>query len=530
MLADMMLAEDAINERFERVHRACHKCGAGMTDQDDGWWLCERCGEAVRDHVSWSALRLHHRCPQAFYLKYLQEAVEPALPLRQSVGGQWHQWQHKYATACRENDRERDFDAARTLMAPYSDRVRELATEFMYNFSYDPEGWRGRGGTEIYRRVPLGDELPDFVCYIDLLEHNAYDNRLTVTDFKTPPARAYKDLDYPPPQVLWYAWAAYETEKDLADVQEVEMVRWIVPDSVRQSWTMYPPFTGTEKQVVRLTERALQAENYPTTPSVEACTYCPFYHECDAAQEYELTAPKCPDEAATLVEKVNALRDQVSNLVGAVSHRQVLKDARKILEWIDRLSDTAREQRDLDEQERKAIIEAAEAFRARANRIQALVQDWVFNVGPIAVGASAYGYHYPKWHEEGRVQAEPGDIEAFARACREENLNPLDFVKQWDKGTLGKTFADYLTDPEDRPTGDVTESPFGDAEETVQQKSAVADTLEKVKPSRTWGRRKIQAKNPWNDEGETDEANDGEPAWADALKSQQPTTAEDDDK
>jgi ribosomal protein L37AE/L43A len=480
--------DSSINERFERTQRLCHKCSRWMHQDDAGlMWTCGSCGESVRDHVSYSALQMWHKCPQQFHLTYLQDEVKPAMPLRPSIGGEWHEWQHQYAEACRKAGRERDFDAARMLMAPYSDRVRTLAREFMHNYTYQPDAWRGRGGSEISRRVPLGDDLPDYVCRIDNLEYNPLDKRLTITDFKTPPSQAYEHTEMPPTQLYWYAWAACESEADMADVWEVDMIRWIVPDSVQQSWTMSPPFPGAKQQIVEMTEQALRATQYPATPSVQACTYCPYYHVCQEAQDYELTAPQGPEAAAELVTEVAALRAEAAKLKDMLSTKKLIDRARKTQEWIGKLQDEIAALPDISDEERASAGAAIAAMDVRAARLQELAQDYVFNVAPIEVGSANYSWHYPAWHEKGEVRAAPSNAERFTAACQQEGRNVLDYVAKWDETKLGRDFGPALTGS--LPGINLEVNPFGDDEQTVREDSAIARTLQQVVPKRTWGSR-----------------------------------------
>ena len=385
------------------------------------------------DHVSYSGLSTYRSCPHHFWLRYSgQTAINAAARISNNTGSAWHEWQESYAQICHDLDvpsaRSEGLQLARTYDDP---EIVKLAENFCEAYRYE---WQYRTtAAEVSLRVPLPDGLPDFVGRIDCLEYDPHNERLVVTDFKTP--RLGRQADEPPLQLRWYAWAVQEARRiETGEVmQEIELVLWIVPSGEAQTWMVQGEQVGAKAEIVMLAKEALGAKSYPATPSERACAWCPYKSSCKAIANLSFSAPTSPLEAGELMGR-------------------------------------------------------AEAHRAHANDLTALVQAWVKEHGGFERGGSWHDYQAPVWYQDGKHRYKPKDAEELFAALEQAGLKPWDFLA-FDQKKLGKAFHEIADAGEPDP-----ENPFGDADSEVASEAlqAVVELLEPVVPNNTWGTRTIK--------------------------------------
>jgi len=130
----------------------------------------------------------------------------------------------------------------------------------------------------------------------------------------------------------------------------------------------------------------------------------------------------------------------------------------------------------------------AEAHRAHANDLTALVQAWVKEHGGFERGGSWHDYQAPVWYQDGKHRYKPKDAEELFAALEQAGLKPWDFLA-FDQKKLGNAFHEIADAGEPDP-----ENPFGDADSEVASEAlqAVVELLEPVVPNNTWGTRTIK--------------------------------------
>ena len=374
------------------------------------------------DHVSYSSLKIWRECPHHFWFRYLQDAIKPAARLSQSIGGIWHEWQESYAAICKDLEVPVALSEGRQLARTYGEEVLALAESFMASYRYDWQ-WR-ENTTEMNFRVPLPDDLPDFVGRIDCLEYLPHDDRLRVTDYKA--FWLGKQAEEPPPQLRWYAWAAQEARLEATGkaVGDIEVCLWSVPTGEAQTWRLpFGPQSDARDEIVLLTRDALAATEYRATPSEKACAWCAYKADCEAAQNVVFSAPQDAQEAAELMGK-------------------------------------------------------AEAHRAATKDLTGLVQAWVREHGSVECGGKLYDYQLPVWYADGKHRYDAKDAEKLFTAMKRAGLKPWDFLA-FDARRLGNAFHEIVEAGE--PDLD---APFGDAE--PEALAEVVKLLVPVVPTRAW--------------------------------------------
>jgi len=385
------------------------------------------------DHLSYSSLKTWRECPAHFHFRYLQSVVKPAARLADNIGSRFHEWAESYTKICADLDvpsaRSEGLAIARTYDCP---ELLALAETFCDSWRFD---WAYRvGASEVSFRVPLPEGSLDFVGRIDCLELDPHNERLVITDYKTPRIRDFPDQ--PPLQLRYYAWAAQEAFRNPETgerIQEIEVCRWLVATGEAQAWILpYGPHTSTRDEIVMLANEALNAESYPATPSENACRWCAYKTDCPAITDLSFSAPTSAQEAGELMGK-------------------------------------------------------AEAHRTLANDLTALVQAWVKEHGGFERGGSWHDYQAPVWYQEGKHRFRAKDSEKLFAMLEKAGLQPWDFIA-FDEKKLGKAFWEIADAGEPDP-----DNPFGDADSEVASEALqdVVTLLEPVVPNDTWGKRAV---------------------------------------
>lgn len=395
------------------------------------------------DHISQSSLSMYRRCPRNFWLRYSgQSVIRPAARLADNIGRRWHEWQEGLAQICKKLDvpmaRSEGLELARTYDCPELLALAEaFCDSWRYNWSYRT------GAVEQAFRVSLPDGLPDFIGRIDCLELDAYNERLVITDYKTPRIRDYPDQV--PFQLKCYAWAAqqaFPNPKTGERFDEIECVRWLVASGEAQTWRL--PFgeqTSIRDEIVMLAEEALSAESYPATPSEQACRYCPFKRYCAQARGQRFLAPRNAQAAARLMGK-------------------------------------------------------AEVLRAYANDLTALVRDWSQEHGDVMRDGIPYAKCPPDWFQKGFRRYSAKDKEKLFAALQEAKEDPWDFFEA-DEKALGKRFQTAVEGSEEDP-----DNPFG--EDNPEAVEGVIKQLVETVPGDTWGKRIIEPEEENNGNGQAE--------------------------
>ena len=390
------------------------------------------------DHLSYSSIKLFNSCARQWQLRYLSD-VKPAMPITVNLGSRFHGFAEEYGAHCRAKGLTSDLSWARSYGCQQEDsELAALVMTFAESYTFEAATHRGRGQSEIVKRVKLGDGLPDFVAKIDDLRLYEDDLRLKVTDYKTPWSSEWYASDAPPWQLMLYGWVAQETEGALMGLGEdeflaVDLAIWNVPRAEEYLWQIVDDLSYTVKpQVVQAARRilgAIEAEDFPANPHAAACTYCPYSYQCRAAQGLSLTAPTSTIEA-------------------------------------------------------KVIAAHLEALEANVAQLKAGLQGWATERGPVQFEQREWGYFRPRWYEEGEAHATPSDAQALWLALQEAGKDPLEYVTGWDADKLGYKFC-----REDKPD---SENPFGDTEDDLAVRATVKQYLTVEQPKPRWGSRKLK--------------------------------------
>lgn len=394
------------------------------------------------DHVSYSGLSLFNRCPKAFEMKYMSD-LKPAARLDDNIGSIFHRWAEEYGNLCASMNVQSAMREGLALARTYGNRdLMALAETFTDSMRFDFN--HRETHLELKVRVPLGDGLPEFLGYIDLLEYSKLSGTLTITDYKTPP-RA-DDPDYAPDQLKWYAWAVLTSEMITEPINEILLRRWVVPDvwnveQHAQVWEIEEYEADIARQnIVATAKRILATERFEARPSEIACQYCDYKQHCEYAKKREFSMPQSREEA---------------------------------VEMAGRLA----------------------ATRSYADDMSKLLKEWVRgNGGTLRANGYMYGDLLPAWSRDGKIRYQVTDARKFIIACEKQGIDWTGLLK-FDSTKVARELRTVVGATENA-------SPFGDDASTVKMAGEFEKCITEEKPKAHWGSMKFTEDEPDEDEQE----------------------------
>jgi len=268
----------------------------------------------MSDPWSYSRLNLFTRCPAAWRMKYVEKLTEQTSPAA-IRGTQFHKFAEAYGRHCMDTGQERDYAEARELSASYSPEVRALCVNFSNQVRFNT-GLVYRDGAPVERKfeVELPDGLGTLCGRVDLVQYDAEDKALLITDYKS----GFGAVDPPelcPPQLLCYGWALVQA--DFPEAEALTLTYRYAGNGQAHSWEMWAPDMRPSWAVSII--RRIEAETeFRPTPSATACQYCGYTKQCPLVLADSTAHPRNDDEARRLCEVTWATQARVAALKSAL--------------------------------------------------------------------------------------------------------------------------------------------------------------------------------------------------------------------
>ena len=450
----------------------------------------------MADLWSWSRLSAFRDCPWSYWMHYVQDEIEAVVPIF-GAGAEFHRVAEEYARHCLARGVGQDLDWAYARADCYDDAdLADAISRFAVQMEFD---WamiaRVGEGIERWFEVPLDESGEDILRgRIDLLMFNEVENQIWIWDYKL--GRARYDLEWPPRQLVLYAWAMHQEYPDAWSTLLLILQPLLPP--VKQWELQGRPNIDWARQIIERAKAALrQVENgedvskaFPVRPG-NRCTACGYVLQCPLV---------CPGG-----DFIPALRRAVEVRGCDVIADQLEKDAGTIRRWLAgkhvprdrrRLADLlAYEYLGAIRSDEVAQIGAEQlhAMQTAAGRLSKFVRPYIAETGkPIPVGTSMEaGIYLPEWANNGDLRLKPDDPRAFFDRCEGLDIDPIaQGLFTPDAGKIGKLIQDAKEELV-AAEGDFPE--FTDPER-AKPIAKLEDRCTPVNPSASFGIRKSRRK------------------------------------
>lgn len=369
----------------------------------------------------WSYTRINawRDCPHSYYLHYVQNEIEALVPIF-GQGAEFHRVAEEYARHCLEREVSQDLDWAYARADRYDESelvqaISNFAQEMVFDW-----GAITRVGEAVERwfDVPLDPAGEDRLRgRIDLLMFNEVQNQLWIWDYKM--GRMRYDPDWPPRQLLLYAWAMHEEYPEAWSMLLLILQPLLPP--VKQWEVQGRPDIDWARQIIA---EAKAATEFPVRPG-NRCGACGYVLHCPLvcpggdfrpALRRVVEVRGCDVIADQLKETPDTIQGWLAGQ-HAPLNRQRLSDF-LAYEYLGAIR---------SDEIAQLAAEHLQALETAGGRLKKAVRPYLAASGksvPVGSGMEA-GIYLPQWAIKDELHLKPDDPRVFFDRCEALGLDPI---------------------------------------------------------------------------------------------------------
>ncbi len=370
----------------------------------------------------WSHNRLcaFRDCPWSYYMHYRQKEIEAVVPIF-GAGGEFHRVAEEYGRHCLARGVGQDLDWAYARADRYDDaELADAIARFALQMEYD-WGMIAQVGDAVERwfEVPMDPAGEDILRgRIDLLMFNEVENQLWIWDYKL--GRARYDLEWPPRQLLLYAWAMHQEYPDAWSTLLLILQPLMLPAVTQWELEGRPDIDWARA----LIEQAKAATEFPVRPG-DRCTACGYVLHCPLVSPGGDFRPAL--RRAVEVRGCDVIADQLQKSPGTIRRwlagKHVPRDRQRLADFLAyeylgavRSDDVA-----------QLAAEQLHATQTAAGRLSKFVRPYIAETGkaiPVGEGMEA-GIYLPEWANNSGLRLTPDDPRDLFDRLERLDIDPI---------------------------------------------------------------------------------------------------------